>query len=462
MERNDILTRAGECYDAAAEFRLRRQRYKRFTFGDQWADMVVCADGKIRSEKDMATMRGRTPLTNNMIRNLVKTVVGHFRHSLRSEQGSELTDEIDSRTLEEFLISGMAVQRVGCERRPMRSGVQVDHVNPARFFHSGFLDPRGLDVELVGMIHDWSVAETMARFAGGDRKRALEIRRLYGNSGAPVAMFGPATGGFARGASEGRCRVVEVWTLEASEMLRVHDPLDATFALRPQSYQVKVDALNRKRAKAKLPRVSTRWELTMRWHGRWLAPDGTVLGHTEADRHPFAFRCYPMVDGEVHSFVEDVIDQQKYINRLITHVDNMMSTSAKGVLLFPQDQLGDDLQWRDVADAWAAYDGIIPYNPRPGVPGPQQVITNPTPCGAYELLSLQMQMLEEVSGVSPALRGRTAGGGANSAQLYEAQVRYSSVALADLFDSFAAFRRERDGLIAAIGQEIKYEVSWLR
>ena len=50
--------------------------------------------------------------------------------------------------------------------------------------------------------------------------------------------------------------------------------------------------------------------------------------------HPFVFKLYPLTDGEVHSMVEDVIDQQKYVNRLITLVDHIMGASAKGALLY--------------------------------------------------------------------------------------------------------------------------------
>ncbi|MDE7387784.1 MAG: hypothetical protein K2M97_00870 [Muribaculaceae bacterium] len=440
MERSDILTRALGCHSQLADFRRRRLRYKRFTYGQQWTDTVTCVDGKVRTERDLATMRGRTPLTNNMIRNLVKTIVGHFRTELRDGGDSDADrtapdlDEIDARTLEEFLISGMAVQRVSHERRPSGSGIHVDFIPPDRFFFAPFSDPRGTDVEFLGMIHEWSLFETMGRFAGNDRLKAAEIRRIYTSDPTPR--------------DNDRCRVIETWSLEASERLRVHDPLNATMEIHPLSHQPRIDAINRKRARAGKPTLRTRWELHTAWIGRWLTPQGIILRQTEADAHPFAFRLYPMIDGEIHSFVEDVIDQQKYINRLITHVDNMLGTAAKGVLLFPQDQLADDMDWHDVADTWASYDGILPYNPRPGVRAPQQVISNAAPAGAYELLALQMRMMEEVSGVHSAYRGKAVSGSGNSAQLYEAQARNSGVALADLFATFTAFRRARNALTA--------------
>lgn len=79
-------------------------------------------------------------------------------------------------------------------------------------------------------------------------------------------------------------------------------------------------------------------------------------------------KFYPLTDGEIHPFVEDVIDQQKYVNRLITLIDNVMGTSAKGVLLFPEDQLSDGTSWADIKAMWASYDGVIPYRPRRATP----------------------------------------------------------------------------------------------
>lgn len=397
------MNRARHCYNQWAEFRRRRRRYKNFAYGNQWGDTVTGPDGRIRTEGEVATLRGRTPLTNNMIRPLIKTITGRFRAEYAHDEAQSETAELDARTFEEFLISGMAVQRID------QTNGTIVAVNPGRFFTSRLADPLGRDVELLGMLHDLSLTETLIRFADGDRRRVREIKRLYGRDETDGPMFSPPGLDFSFG-EPGRCRVIEVWTLEGTES------------------------------------TAKKWEMRLEWKGRWLTPDGVVLKEVTAKCHPFAFRAYPLIDGEIHSFVEDVIDQQKYINRMVTHVDNMMSTSAKGVLLFPQDQLSDGMEWTDVADCWTSYDGIIPYNPRPGEPEPRQVVSSGVPAGAFEQLSLQMRMMEEVSGVSPALRGRQSG--ANSAQLYEAQVKTSSAALTDLFLTFKAFLRIRDGKLA--------------
>ena len=122
-----MMNKALEAWTACAELRARRERYKRFTYGRQWDDPVRDPDtGKVTTEREVLSRDGRPPLTNNMIRQLVKCVVGRFRvyrqtseeaikadrHLARLHIDNEL-DELDSRLLEEFLISGAAVQRIG-------------------------------------------------------------------------------------------------------------------------------------------------------------------------------------------------------------------------------------------------------------------------------------------------------------------------------------------------------------
>ena len=152
-------------------------------------------------------------------------------------------------------------------------------------------------------------------------------------------------------------------------------------------------------------------------------------------------RHYPLTDGEVHSFVDDLVDQQRCINRLITIIDHIMSCSAKGVLLFPVEQLPPNMDWEQVMDAWAASDGVIPVTGRGAMP--QQVVTNGGAAGAYQLLALQMKLFDDISGVGDALLGRN-DTGAQGANLYEARVRNATIALYDLLLTFEAFTAERD------------------
>jgi hypothetical protein len=100
------------------------------------------------------------------------------------------------------------------------------------------------------------------------------------------------------------------------------------------------------------------------------------------------------------------------------------------------------MEWEQVAKTWAHSDGIIPITGRSDVL-PQQVVTPTASSGAYQLLSLQMKLFEDISGVSDALLGRNVSA-ATGASLYESQVRNATVALTDLLESFISFTTERN------------------
>ena len=233
MKRNmPLLAAAHRAYCADADLRRRRTRYKNFTYGRQWGDTVTDSDGSVLTEGELAAKNGRVPLTNNLIRQLVKTIVGRFRASL-AESGAKPSavamrnqlDELASRMLEEFLISGCAIQRLSHECRHGITGWWVDNVNPARFFVDRREDPRATDIELAGMLHDMSLPELLARFSGGSRAKAARLRQLYGTaamSATPVPASVSGEDFFT--ASGGKCRVVEIWTLDSREALRCHDP----------------------------------------------------------------------------------------------------------------------------------------------------------------------------------------------------------------------------------------------
>lgn len=466
---NPILEAAHQAWNDAAQFRQRRSRYKRFTYGDQWSDTIL-ESGRLMTMADAARSHGRRPMTNNLLRRLVKSVIGRYRYMRQSQdpltgtaaQAYErnLLDELDCRALEEFLISGCTVQRIERGRRPGRGNqLWVDLVSPDDFFVNRLTDPRGWDVELVGMVHDWSLAETVLRLAGPDRRLAARIRHIYSDiasSGRMSSLMASDVLAVPAGSRSfleprpGRCRVIEVWTLETGEQLRCHDTASGTMYTTPVREADAIDALNAGRRGRGEPGIDTRWEGTAVWRCRWLAPDGTLLHSyvsTAPDgSHPFKFRFYPMIDGEVHSLVEDVIDQQIYINELISLIDHVVSCSAKGVLLFPVEEKLNGMDWETVARIWSSPDGIIPVR---GIPGrqPTQVMTQNAPVAARELLATQMQMFEDVSGVANALMGKSQQGNIG-AEHYESQVRNAIIAIADILDTFGNFIAERNRLLS--------------
>ncbi len=161
---------------------------------------------------------------------------------------------------------------------------------------------------------------------------------------------------------------------------------------------------------------------------------------------------YPLTDGEVHSFVEDVIDQQRTINRMVVLIDTMLATSAKGTLLFPVRRLPRGVTLDDVARLWSQPDSVVPIDGQGEMP--TQVVTNTSGSGAYQALQLQMQLLGDISGLSDAFLGRNVSA-ATGTDMYEAQVRNASLTLTDLLDTYTAFIGERDAKVAQTESTVK-------
>lgn len=457
-----VIQAAYKTWLAADKFRNQRSRNKSFAYGRQWNDLTTDENGNSITEGKSLTNHGCNPITNNLIRQMVKAVIGRFRTNQMNEKLDESVQqvyrscqlhELDSRALEEFLISGCTVQRVDIEERLLDSVPRVENVNLSHFFVNSCFDCRGWDEEIVGQLHDLSLAELVRRVSGGNRSHAEAVRRIYshdvdGRIADFTAEFGAdSTNGvdFWR-APVGKCRAIEVWTLESMEVLVCHDRSAANVQIMPYGSA---------EAKAMQARddVSTRWDIAKVWRCRWYSPMGDLLcSYLSPYRHgghPFVVKMYPMIDGEVHSLVEDVIDQQKYVNRLITMLDHIMNTSAKGVLLFPVDAIPEGFSWRDIRKVWASADGVLPFSERDCDAKPEQIVGKPNDLGAYQMINLQMKLFEYVSGVNGSLQGRHQGG-QNSSSLYENEVSNGEIAISDLIYTFKGFLEHRDRMLALL------------
>ena len=450
------LNNAYTAWCAGASLRQRRKRFKDYTYGRQWGDIIDLANGRRIKEMDFAIESGFRPLTNNLIRQMVKTVVGLYRRDYAAPFPEALAHtaarnslaELDARTLEEFLISGCAIQRIVSERRTGGNGVWIDNVSPENFFVNRFSDPRGCDIELVGMLHNMSCDEVAARFGGNDPDRRQRLKQICLRAADNSIVDTDSAGFFA--APGGRCRLIEVWTLRPLQAIKCYDPRTASIFFVPATQARKISRTNSRRPKEQA--IVFKTIDTARWHCTWFAPSGeTVAAYLSPfahGSHPFAIKFYPLTDGEVHPFVEDVIDQQKYVNRVITMIDNIMQTSAKGVLLFPEDRKPDGFTWNDIADIWSDCRGIIPYKSSTRTNAmPTQITTSGATADAHRLLSTQLELMEQISGVSGGLMGRNMPGNA-SASLYQALAHHSTTALSDLLGTFADFIDKRNNIIA--------------
>lgn len=479
----DILMEAQHYWNQMEDFRKDRERNKRYTYGFQWDDKI-CVDGETMTEEEYIKRQGNVPLKNNLIRRLVKSVLGVYRSQSkeptctardRDEQklGETMSTilqcnmqlnrmtEVYARTMEEFLISGFIVHRKSYGWRNGKEDCWTDYVQPNNFFiDNNMRDFRGWDVSVLGEIHDISFGQLCEQFASSpeDYRRLRDIYKWAAKK-EYIASYAERFGysrlenyDFLFTSEPGRCRVIEVWRKEQKPRYRCHDYQNGDiFKIDVEDYQKCVVAVNDERiemAKSvgmpeeEVPLVKATWFIDDYWYFYYLSPFGDILkeGETpyEHDSHPYVFKAYPFIDGEIHSFVADVIDQQRYTNRLITLYDWIMRASAKGVLLMPEDCLPDGVSIDDIAESWAEFNGVIVYRPSKNGRVPEQVANNSTNIGIAELLNMQLKFFEDISGVTGALQGKPGFSGESAAH-FQQQTQNATTTLLDLLECFSGF-----------------------
>lgn len=298
--RMPLFRMARESWEQLSEFRRKRNRCRDYTFGRQWNDIIE-VDGRRITEYEYILSEGNVPLKNNLIRRIVRNVIGVFRERLpkimESSYGDDLAvvakenslEEIFTRGMEEFLISGMAVNRKRIKASEggiygaLSSGIITEMVSPGSFFfNTDSRDVRGRDINLVGQIHKVELREWCKSFVRNqkDYQRALQ---LFDGGNRKV-------------------NVTEVWRKEMVPRYILHDT-EKGFIRRVSE------------AEGKSSRLRKSWHLQEVWKYYFLSDDGQVLCEGDSPfihgGHPFVMKFYPFLDGEIQSFVGDMIDQQR-------------------------------------------------------------------------------------------------------------------------------------------------------
>lgn len=482
----EVLMEAQGYYMNMERFRRERERNKRYNYGDQWSD-VICVDGREMTEAQYIMEQGSVPLKNNMIRRLTRNVIGVYRSQSteptcyardRDEQGLAETmstvlqynmqlnrmGEIYARSMEEFLISGLVVHRKWYGRRNDKEDCWTDNVQPNNFFvDNNMRDFRAWDCTCIGEIHDVSFEAVCQQFARSpeDYRWLAEVYSAAKDRPRLMQAWGEFgysqdwDGDFLTPRDATRCRVIEVWRKESKPRYWCHDYNSGdVFKIEVGDYGEMVAAENARRmaqgAQAgmpayEIPLIRAEWMMDDYWYYYYLSPLGDILAEGETPyehkSHPYVFKAYPFIDGEVHSFVGDVIDQQRYTNRLVTLYDWIMRASAKGVLLVPEDSIPKGMSPEDFAQAWVRFNGVVVFKPSQSGQLPQQVAANSTNIGISELLQVQLKFFEDISGVNGALQGKPGHSGM-SAALYNQQTQNATTSLLDLLEVFNGFITE--------------------
>lgn len=486
-----LLNRFYTAWINLSKFREDRDRSLRYVYGDQWSDEIYYK-GRLITEKNYIQSKGNIPLVNNVMRSLVNSVTGIYakqdtepvcfaRNREQQFVGNMMTTALQCNwqvnkmpilllnVFEEFLISGAAVARDTYEYRDDMLDEYTDGANPYYMAWEGGSDPRHSDIRMIGQMHDMDYNSLVSTFV--NKQTGITIKDLrdmyFGTDGNRITEFGePSLNAlneknklgnvsFYNPSSKDEFRVYEIWTKEIKTRYRCWD-VNSGERYKIELNQIKdVEEENQRRLKIgsqfgmaveDIPLIETEMFVDSYWYYSFLTPSGHVLleGETpyEHKSHPYTLKLYPFVNGEVHSFTSTFIDQQRYINRLITLNDFILRTSAKGVTLVPEDCIPDDMSPEEFAEKWTSVDGLIIYKPKAGSNlKPEIFHNNSTNIGINEMLQLQLGLIDRISNVTGALQGKSPSSGTSAAR-YSMETQNATTSLAAILKMFTAFTED--------------------
>lgn len=486
-----LLERYHRAWENLSRFREERDRSLRYVYGDQWSDTITYK-GRVITEKNYIQSNGNIPLVNNVMRGMVNSVTGIYakqdtepvcfaRNREDQTVGNMMTTALQCNwqvnkmpilllnIFEEFLISGAAITRETYEFRDDILDEFTDSVNPYFMAWEGGSDPRHTDVRMIGQMHDLDYNEMVATFVNEKTGVSMEeLRNMYfGVDGRRITEFNePALHqlneknsisnvSFYQSTDPHEYRVFEIWTKEVKPRIRCWDTNKGEYYKIERSQKKEIEAENKRRmemgarfgmAVEDIPLIEMTDFVDVYWYFSFLTPSGHVLyeGETpyEHKSHPYTIKLYPFVNGEVHSFTSTFIDQQRYINRLITLNDFILRTSAKGVTLVPEDCIPDDMSPEEFAEKWTSVDGLIIYKPKTGSNlKPEIFHNNSTNIGINEMLQLQLGLIDRISNITGALQGKQAASGTSAAR-YGMEAQNATTSLTAILKMFTSFTED--------------------
>ena len=488
----EFLNECAACWNSLEEARRKLRRSLMYSYGDQWGDYVTDPDTLAQiTEGELIKKNGKVPLKNNMIAPILSNIDGQLRQNLmrpvcvvrdqsESKVGEMMSvaieyvhdinelEELDSDSMRMLLNGGMTAQRIeyGVNPAKAKRDVWIYGVNPSRlFFNTNIEDVRMWNLTCVGELFDLPLDDVLAHF-GSTLQKKQKIREIYGNSVSSMFINRAMQGHESRNLSfytpshPTLCRVILGWKLESCDSYFWNDEQNGTWGYLPYNAESRkmLDEENGKRRKEAVSKgvkedeallVNYKFATERFWYYRYMTPDGHVLQEGRSPywhgEHNYILHLFPLVQGRLGNFVEQFIDQQRVINRTATLIDFIRSTSSKGVLVVDDDAF-ESMSREEVIDEYVRYNGVLFVKLKPGqsIDGVvRQYNSSATVAGDFELLNLQLRLINEISGVNSAMQGQAPKSG-TPAMLYAQQVQNSSLNLKGLFDGFKTFRRRRD------------------
>lgn len=486
-----LLWRCARDWDAIDYLRKEHSRNLRYKNGDQWSDTVPDPDHPHRTirEDALISRSGKVPLKHNYIQQYIRNIHGQLLSSptqtvvyarSRDDQplGEMLTNalqachqlnrirKIDINVVEELCLTGIACAKVryGYWSTKNRTDGKIDLVNINRlFFNADIEDPRQTDIRRIGELHDYTFDDLVRNFATC-REDVQALREIYGichdhtklenlyeNHASRLQNLN-----FLYTNDLGKYRVIEVWERLGRWVLYIHDYADGTEEIYTELTMQEVEAINASRieqgmaagiAPDTVKLIYAREQYEYYWRVKYLTPNGYCIKETESpyahEEHPYVLAAMPVIDGRFKAVLSDVIDIQRYINRLLTLLDFIIGASAKGLLMVPQECIPDDMDIQDFAREYVKTNGVILIKKGAYDKLPKQISMNGTNIGAWEMFAQEMNIMQQISGLNGAVQGQVPRANTPSS-LYAQQAQNSMMNFVVLFENYNMFCEERD------------------
>lgn len=501
---SNLLLSAFNAWNSLSTWRKEIRRNEEFVFGDQHSDKVYdYTDCTWKTERQLYQEQGLNPSQYNIIRNIVRTIVGVWTSNKtipsciaqkdENQEESEILTatlhalyrkndlwKLDQSELIQLIITGLGVSKSHYVNREGDSDIVNDYVDPFAFFVDNTMrDPRFLDCTLVGCYYDLSIDDVCGLFSKGSRQRARKIRELYVGAYEEERIlqwvetftdqrmekdfFIPDV------EKHGLVRVYEIWRKESANCYWVHDYLNGNYYPDFHSTEAELKQENERRIKEQgemgvqpedMLLLEWEWGNDNRWKYYYLTPGAIVLDEGVNpfwhEQPPFVFEMHNFYIGKIYPFVKDLIDTNKQINKLSAQTELMIKFAAKSALFMPIDQIaseegfGMDFLERNLT----RYDTVIPYKPDPKNPNarPEYINTVAQAMTPMNLVNSYLQLAEKTSGVFGALQGQQPLAG-TPAQMYAQQSQNSASSLNGIFEAINSYRIRRDKMNVQLMQQ---------
>jgi hypothetical protein len=408
------------------------------------------------------------------------------------------TEELDAANLGEFMVSGSVIQRISVRWWSDRNqeDVYVENVTlPFMFWNTDVQDVRMHGLKLIGQIHDMYLQDVILMFS--QYHSPDYIKDAFLQTASPIydtSMERERVDNisFHAPVSPGMVRLYEVWTKRTERRIYIHDHLAGTYEYLPvnasasdkrsiiegiesqnatrismavennMSEMQRIAQYNLSQQEAQLIDESSvpLIEYGERYAEFWYVEYITTLGYClyegyspyAHNEHPYVIRLHPLVDGVIHGMLWILLDQQRYVNRLVMLLDMIISSSAKGVLMVPEDIIPPNMKKEDFADAWVRNDGVIYYLPATHGRIPEQISANSTNIGIHEVIQMQLQWAQDISGVHSAIQGKDPKAG-TAASLYAQEAANATLNNLDFITSYFNFLQKRDFKVVKLMQQ---------